>query len=60
MTKSASGEDDGDFNLDGRVNPLDLITILRNWHGSGEGDMNGNGYIDWQDMIRFSSSWEGE
>lgn len=60
MTKGVGGEEDGDFNLDGLVNPLDLLTILKNWHSTGEGDMNGNGYVDWMDLIQFSSTWDGE
>jgi len=60
LTKGASGEEDGDFNIDHIVDPLDLLMILNHWHGNGVGDMTGNGYIDWQDVMKFSARWDGQ
>ncbi len=47
----------GDLNQDGRVDGLDLATVLSGWGGAGGGDVNGDGTVDGADLAAVLSNW---
>lgn len=47
-----------DWNLDGRVNTLDITAFLNDWTGSDpEADFNGDGVADTRDVLAFLNSF---
>ncbi|MEN9669400.1 MAG: Dockerin type domain [Planctomycetota bacterium] len=46
----------GDLNQDGRVDGIDLTTLLSGWGGSS-GDVNGDGNTDGLDLAGLLSNW---
>ena len=48
---------EGDFNDDDKVDPVDLMTLMKNWHGAGLGDMDGDGDVDEDDLMLFTRHW---
>ncbi|MEY3143755.1 MAG: hypothetical protein RLY21_2248 [Planctomycetota bacterium] len=48
-----------DLNNDGKVNAVDLATLLGAWGGSGAGDINGSGVVDGVDLATLLSAWTG-
>lgn len=47
----------GDLNCDGRVDAIDLSTLLSQWGGSGSGDLNGDGVVNASDIGRLLAAW---
>lgn len=48
-----------DLNNDGKVNGVDLATLLGSWGTSGAGDINGSGTVDGADLATLLSAWTG-
>lgn len=48
-----------DLNNDGKVNGVDLATLLAAWGTNGAGDINGSGVVDGVDLATMLSSWTG-
>lgn len=46
-----------DLNGDGRVDGLDLATLLSNWGGAGAGDVDGDGQIGGSDLAALLGAW---
>lgn len=46
----------GDLNQDGKVDGIDLATLLSGWGGNG-GDVNGDGITDGSDLAALLSNW---
>jgi hypothetical protein len=50
-----------DFNLDGKVDISDLLTLASHWQTTGlfaQGDATGNGFIDAGDLGILASNWQ--
>jgi protocatechuate 3,4-dioxygenase beta subunit len=48
----------GDFNIDGDVDPGDLILLIDNLSsGQSDNDLNGDGKVDYKDFLKFSTLW---
>lgn len=48
-----------DVNNDGKVNGVDLATLLSSWGSNGAGDINGSGTVDGVDLATLLSAWTG-
>jgi hypothetical protein len=46
-----------DFNTDGRVDGLDLSTLLAQWGTNGTADLNGDGTVSGTDLTFILSAW---
>ena len=47
-----------DFNGDGEVNTLDVLSFLNAWNaGDGSADVNGDGNVNTQDVLLFLNLW---
>lgn len=57
MTEREIDPEFPDFNDDGLINALDLLTILNNWHTSGPGDLDSSGRVDSLDLMLFIKHW---
>jgi hypothetical protein len=49
-----------DFNGDGTVNVLDVVSFITNWNAGGPGsDFNGDGNVNILDVVGFITVWNG-
>ena len=56
--EAAPGACPADFNADGQVNTLDVLSFLNAWSsGDPRGDFNGDGAINTLDVLAFLNSW---
>ena len=47
-----------DFNVDGQVNTLDVLSFLNAWTaGDARADINGDGNINTLDVLAFLNLW---